>query len=131
MVKKISENIGKQLLKEPGVVAAYVFGSQAGGYQTKASDVDLAVAVEDRRRVSVEEVYDLIKDVGLDGQIDLCVIDKSSSPLLAYEVVSKGKRVYERDEQAVNKFEARVLHIYYDTRHLRSIYSSYLYKDYS
>jgi len=113
-------------MREPRILAAYVLGSVVSGHDRVDSDFDLAVVVDSRRKVSDEEVYELIKSINFPRDLDLSVVDKSSSPLFLFQMISRGRRVYERSEAEVNDFEAFVMRNYYDTAHIRNIYHSYL-----
>ena len=52
-------------------------------------------------------------------QTDLVVLNLAT-PLLRYEVLARGTRLYCRDEERVDRFEERVLREYLDTAHLRA-----------
>lgn len=67
--KKLVSEIGQALVKEPQILAGYVVGSIVNG------------------------------EVGTKSDFDLAVIDKTSSPLFRFQMISKGKRVYERSSR--------------------------------
>lgn len=122
--------LGKQLQqifgKNPHVVAVYAIGSLISGNTNRESDFDLAVVVDDKRYVSDSDVYNLIQDINFPRNLDLSVVDKSSSPLFLFQIIKTGECVYKRSESDRIKFEAFALHNYYDTAHMRNIYYSYL-----
>lgn len=101
-------------------MAAYVVGSMVSGRETKESDFDLVVVVDNKNLLDENRVYELVKPVSFPKNLDLSVVDQSSSPLFLFQVISKGKRIYESGNTAT--FEAFALHNYYDTQHLRDIY---------
>ena len=135
MNKYISDDLIKQIKgcagKDANILAVYLFGSLPKGYADRESDFDLAVVVDKKQPDSEDTIYELIKDIQFPKNLDLSVIDKASSPLFLFQVVSKGGRIYERNRGDMVQFEAFVLHNYYDTVHLRGIYARYLKKKFS
>jgi uncharacterized protein len=128
---KISSVLQEGLSKESGIVCAYIFGSYAKKLDNKESDIDVAVVVENKKSITEDYVYDLIKDAPFPKDLDLPVVDKTSSPLFLFQIIKSGKRIYEKDRRTATSFEAFVLKDYYDTQHIRNIYNSYLKKKFS
>ena len=127
MIKqKLQQSIVTAFGRRPEILAAYVLGSVVSGKAVKESDFDLAVVVDNKKNLSFEKIYDLISSISFPRNLDLSVVDKSSSPLFLFQMISKGKKIYIRDHQEIVAFEAFVLHNYYDTQHMRNIYYSYL-----
>ena len=124
--KKIIKKVQKILTGEPDVLAVYLFGSQVGGFAGKESDLDMAVVVKDKRSLNELDFLRLLGSIHFPKNLDLCVVDNTSSPFFLFEIISQGKRIYEKNEDEVTPFEAVVLKSYYDTRHLRNIYRLYL-----
>lgn len=114
--------IKQTLEKEPQIIGAYVVGSIVQGRETAESDFDLAVIVNNRKMLDENKIYDLVKDINFPKNLDLSVVDQSSSPLFLFQIISKGQRIYEKNNNQVIAFETFVLHNYYDTQHLRNIY---------
>lgn len=114
--------IQKALQKEPGILAAYVIGSQMGGKARQESDFDLAVVVENKKLLNEDKIYELIRHLDFPKDLDLSVVDRSSSPLFLFQIISHGQKIYFQDLSKTASFEAFVLHHYYDTQHLRDIY---------
>ena len=123
---KLGTEISRALVKEKNAVSAYLAGSFVRGDAGKDSDVDLVVMVTKKQADDADRIYSLIKDIEFPKDLDLTVVDKTSSPLFLFQVISRGKRIYQASESAAAAFEAAVLHEYYDTAHLRNIYFSYL-----
>lgn len=124
--KNLVSQIQKVLAKEPGIISAYVFGSIVSGFSRASSDFDIAFVVNNKKRVDENYIYELMKDIHFPKDLDISVVDKSSSPLFLYQIVSNGKRVYAKDSSLAEEFEANILHCYYDTSHIRNIYQYYL-----
>lgn len=121
---KLATEISRVLGGETEVVGAYLAGSFVRGEAKRESDIDLVVAVKRKQADTADRIYSLIKGIEFPKDLDLTVVDKKSSPLFLFQVVSKGKRIYQ--SSGSTGFEAEVLHGYYDTAHLRNIYFSYL-----
>jgi predicted nucleotidyltransferase len=114
--------------REPDVLAAYLFGSRARGEEHGRSDLDVGVLeapghslgldAEDRLRCFIAEATGL--------SVDLALM-RWSSPVLAFEVLRDGRRVFARDEERADEIEQR-LHLHYlDTAHLRKVQREYFF----
>lgn len=122
ITNELVTKIKQALEKEPQIIGAYVVGSVVGGRETAESDFDLAVIVNNKKLLDENKIYDLVKDINFPKNLDLSVVDQSSSPLFLFQIISKGQRIYEKNNNQVVAFETFVLHNYYDTQHLRNIY---------
>lgn len=123
---KLISQIHTSLSKEPRIKLAYVLGSIISGRAKRSSDFDLAVVVESSDKTDYKYIYSLISDMNFPKDLDLSVVDKTSSPLFLFQIVSTGQCIYQRSEKERISFEAYTLKNYYDTAHLRKIYYSYL-----
>lgn len=112
--------------REPEVLAAYVFGSRARGEARARSDLDVAVLEMPGRSLDIDAEDRLRRAIasatGL--AVDLACL-RPSSPVLAYEVLSSGRRVYARDAEQADEIEHRLLMRYLDTEHLRKVQREY------
>lgn len=94
-------------IAERSVAGVWVFGSVARGEDQPDSDIDLAVLCEPALGLDRAVVMD---QVGRSLGRDVDVIDlRTAPPALAWEVLTTGRLVEERDELAVENFvrEAR------------------------
>lgn len=123
---KIISDIQKVLKKEPRILATYIFGSYAKGIANKESDFDIAVVVENKKSISESAAYELLKDIPFPKDPDISIVDKTSSPIFLFQIIKSGAKIYTKDENKTDAFEAYVLKYYYDTQHLRNIYNYYL-----
>lgn len=119
--EELISKIKQVLEKEPQVIAAYIVGSIIKGRETKESDFDLAVVVDNKKLLDEDRVYEMIRSIDFPKDLDLSVVDQSSSPLFLFQII-KGQRIYERNNASVVNFEAFALHNYYDTQYIRNIY---------
>lgn len=118
--------IQQALSKESKIKLAYVLGSVASSREGVESDFDLAVIVDDAARVSYNQIYQLISNLDFPKDLDLSIVDKHSSPLFLFQITSTGKCVYQKSDTERVVFEVYAMKNYYDTTHLRNIYSAYL-----
>lgn len=124
--KQLISEIQKCLSKNPKIISAYILGSYISGKTSSDSDFDLAVVVENKTDITEDQVYDLISQIRFPKDLDLSLVDKNSSPIFLFQIISTGKCVYQRYQDKKVDFEAFVLRKYYDTQHIRNIYYSYL-----
>lgn len=123
---KIISDIQETLKKEPRILAAYIFGSYAKGISNKESDFDIAFVVANKKVITDDVVYELLKDIPFPKDPDISIVNKTSSPIFLFQIIKSGTRIYAKDENKANAFEAYILRYYYDTQHLRNIYNYYL-----
>lgn len=108
------------LSRDPRVLAVYAFGSVARGQSRPGSDLDLGVLVDaklslvEELRLRARVTAELHRD-----DVDLVVLNLAP-PLLCYEVVAAGCRLFARDEERVDRFEQRSIQRCLDTAHLRA-----------
>lgn len=122
----LTSQIQQSLSKEPKVISAYILGSYVSGKTTSSSDFDLAIVLENKTKLSQNQIYDLISHIRFPKNLDMSLVDKNSSPVFLYQIISTGNCVYQRSEEDKSNFESFVLKKYYDTQHIRNIYYSYL-----
>jgi uncharacterized protein len=109
--------------RQPDVVAAYLFGSQARGDAGPLSDVDLAVWLDDHpepgRRLSRQLALsaDAASLLGTD-EVELVVLN-GAPPLLAQRVIRDGELLAERSALARVRLETEAIIRYLDTIPLR------------
>lgn len=103
----------EEVLKKHDLIFAYVFGSRARG--GRGGDIDVAVYAG--RPLKWRELVKLAHELedSLGTAVD--VVDLyDAPPLLAYEVVSKGVVVLDRDRERRVEFEVKVLKEFLDLR---------------
>lgn len=106
---------------DPRVVAVYAFGSRARGEAGPRSDFDFAVLIEGSVSLAEEARLgaDLAETIGRED-LDLIILNQAP-PLLRYEVVAAGCRLFARDEATADRFEEAAARECFDTAHLRDI----------
>ena len=122
--KKLVLQIQQALSKDPKIILAYVLGSVVSGQTKKGSDFDLAVVVD--RATEFKSVYNLVSKIHFPRDLDLSVVDKKSSPIFLFQIISTGECIYSASDRDKISFETFIAKNYYDSAHLRKIYYSYL-----
>lgn len=91
----------------PSLIAIYLFGSQASGDATEASDVDLAVLVEGR--LDPLSLWGLMGDVAdiVKRPVDLLDL-RSASTVMQYQIITRGRRLWSSGV-AAGLYEAFIL----------------------
>lgn len=113
-----------QELKRLKVGLVYLFGSEALGIETPLSDVDIGIVFFDRkilddfrmRRKTYTELYDVFADIFpsiLERELDIVFLQQT--PLdFQYNVILKGKVLYQKNPQFQADYEEQVLDQYLD-----------------
>lgn len=126
-VTEIERVVTEVAAGEPSVIAAWIFGSRARGEARRSSDLDVVV-LTDGASAGIEDriAAEISGRIGLD--VDVCRLN-SAGPVLAFEVVVDGRRVFTRNDEHADLEEERIRREYLDTAHLRRVQSHYLYGD--
>lgn len=128
MSRAVDSAVAEIVAREPGVVAAWVFGSRARGEERPSSDLDVAVILQSEAGAEVLSRVSAALTQRLGVETDVVDLAKST-PVLGFEVVTGGRRVFERDALAADEAEERCLRAYLDTEHMRRVQHHYLYGD--
>ncbi|ABL79131.1 type VII toxin-antitoxin system MntA family adenylyltransferase antitoxin [Thermofilum pendens] len=112
---KDAETIARVLSNRSNVVFAYIFGSRAKGQARCRSDID--VAVYTRGEASWKHLVELKNELEDALGLDVDLVHLNEAPLtLAYEVVSTGVLVLDRDSEARAEYEVKVLKQFLDMK---------------
>ena len=121
----IAERIRLALVERQDVCLAYLFGSIAAGTARGGSDVDVAILFDEVPAPSVLDVLSERLGAAAQRPVDLIVLN-FAPPLLAREVIARGRLLLCRDDSARVRFETRTTARYQDTAHLRRLQYAYL-----
>jgi predicted nucleotidyltransferase len=125
MARLLDEQLAAAIRTSPEVVAAYLFGSRAGGRLRRGSDVDVAVIFASgvdrearfRARCLLSDRLARVAHVALADVVDL----EAASPLLAHEVLRRGRLFFSRDETRRLEVVTRQIMRYIDGRPMRRV----------
>jgi predicted nucleotidyltransferase len=98
----------------PKVIAAWAFGSADRGAMTQDSDIDIGVLFDGR--MSLDDLAGLrekLQEEFCFDDIDLVVVDDTSTPILRFEVIS-GRSIYCRNPQQRAEFVSLAAREYED-----------------
>jgi len=113
--------------KKTEVIAAYLFGSYAEGVARPDSDVDIAVIIEplpaDTLKYRLEVMEDTRRLVKIKTEI---VILNESPRLLQFQVIQKGRVIYERSADQRALFEMDTAGRYYDYKRYFDFHARHL-----
>lgn len=110
-----------------GIAGVFLFGSQANGTATEASDVDLGILLSDRsllkdfkqKSALYQKLYELFSDK-IQRLCDIDIIFLEQTDLqLQYHVVSTGRLLYLGNEKVVSDFMERTIDFTADFAPLR------------
>lgn len=109
-------NIREVLDGQPGILAAYVFGSYGTPDQTPLSDVDIAILYEAGRQPDLEEELHLgrlVSEAAEEDDVNLTILN--DAPLrLQHLVLATGRPIYICNPLGVADFQELVCKIYGD-----------------
>jgi predicted nucleotidyltransferase len=93
--------------KLPGLLAVYLFGSQALDMAGPDSDIDLAILADGRQDTLA--LWNIGQDLAsmLDRDVDLLDL-RAASTVMQYQIITAGRRLWKKDVQA-GLFECAVL----------------------
>jgi predicted nucleotidyltransferase len=127
VTESLDSVVAEIAVAEPVVVAAWIFGSRGRAEERQHSDLDVAVLTAGGSGDIADRIAGGIAErTGLD--VDVCRLEVVG-PVLGYEIVTGGRRVFVRDEDLADRHEERIRREYLDTAHLRHVQHHYLYGD--
>jgi len=103
----------KSLFEKENILLCYIFGSSA---RRAGEDIDLALLPQ---KASIVGLRKKICEILSTERVDLVNL-RNASPLLRFEIISKGVLLYKRDDEIENNFELTTLREYKDTAYLRN-----------
>jgi len=109
-------------LAHEGIIAAYVFGSQATGEAGPHSDVDVAVLLDEDRQQDFDSLQFMVDlEKALNRSVDLVVLNRAGEPI-KHQVRRDGRIVFDRDPKRRKHWEIMSTKFYQDYLHLHAIY---------
>lgn len=116
MLDKVQMKKLERVCREHNISFAYLFGSRVEGRANKKSDFDFAVytrepSKEKRFRLRLRLIEALSK-IFHPTHVDVVMLNDTHSSTLRYEIVSKGKLVYQRDSDDYALYALHVMREY-------------------
>jgi len=120
-VNDVSAKISKIIEKQPHVVFAFLFGSQASGKATGESDIDLAIYFEDGHVPEPFKSIDLQAEIAaqMSKDIDLVVLNRAN-PIIKMQVLKNGQLIFANDPKALSRFFVNAVMAYADLKRMRA-----------
>ena len=108
---------------EPPILFAYIFGSTGTPLQNQKSDLDIAVYMN-ARASQIEfshkaQLYSEISRAVKRNDIDIVVLNTCTNHMLLYEVMTRGRLIYDPDPEVRAVFEQKTLHAAIDFKEQR------------
>lgn len=100
----------------PEILIAYVFGSSKDGTVNEGSDIDIAIYLKENVSSFMQLKLAAELEDELQMPVDIVVLNKEN-PLLNYEVLKNGQRLFARDETMRAFVELRIFRNYLDNKH--------------
>lgn len=109
------EDLACYFCSQTNIIAAYIFGSFAEGVETIKSDVDIALLLDHTHNNIFDYRLELMDalSVMLERETDVVILN-DVPVLLQFQVIKKGKLIFERNADKRAQFQMRVMGRYYD-----------------
>ena len=117
MDQKITDAIQEICAAHSQIKLVYLFGSRVSDSVGPLSDYDFAIYVEMRDPLQIASIKHSLQDqISRElktDEVDIVILNDVQSPEFKYDVISKGKIIYEQEPYRIF-FESRVLNEYFD-----------------
>jgi predicted nucleotidyltransferase len=110
----------KNKFEELGIITVYLFGSRAIGRESRLSDIDIGVVLQEPSsgndvRDLYQNLYELFSEIYPTSRLDIVFL--RGAPLsLQYSAVREGKILFEKDPKLTVDYENFVMNQYLDFR---------------
>ena len=119
---RIKEYILPLVKAERSIIVVYAFGSCVRGDSRSDSDIDVAFLMDQSTYKedpvkAISRPYRVAAKLGLklNREVDVVVLN-SCSIEMAYEIITTGSCLYERDPEARTDYESKIRGLYFDFR---------------
>jgi uncharacterized protein len=124
--QKDIERIVHYFRERDEVIALYLFGSSAAKRKTRESDIDIAVLIDDSGSEKKylercrKEYYEASPGFSL-GPVDIVILN-TAPPFLKYQVLKKGRILFDRGKKLRVRFTEKAITEYLDYKPIQDIY---------
>lgn len=106
-----------QILENNNVVLAYVFGSYAKDSESNYRDVDIAIYLDEPDKIKRFEIKCLLSSMLMkyfQKQVDIVILNDIKNLFLAFDIISEGIIILNKDINLKIFLEAKLLHQFID-----------------
>ncbi len=125
---QLRESLRQALAKYDYIEFALLFGSTAEGRALAMSDVDVGIYITGE--LSLLELGQLTADLerSVKRSVDVVILNEipRKNPVLAFDVVSRGKRIFCHNEKLYTTFKTEAFLAFFDTAPLRAMFNQAL-----
>ena len=120
------ERIVRYFQERDEVVSLYLFGSSARARKTKESDIDIAVLIDESgfQKTDLErfrkEYFEASPRFSL-RPVDIVILN-TAPPFLKYQVLKKGRILFDRERKLRVRFTEKAIIEYLDYKPIQDIY---------
>ena len=120
------ERIVRYFQERDEVVSLYLFGSSARARKTKESDIDIAVLIDESgfQKTDLErfrkEYFEASPRFSL-RPVDMVILN-TAPPFLKFQVLKKGRVLFERERNLRVRFTEKAINEYLDYKPIQDIY---------
>ena len=122
-MSKLQHTLSAVCKKYREITFAYLFGSWATDKQTAMSDIDIAIYLKKKSAFRFNTLLLFHGDccrVLQRNDIDIVVLNTTRNLILVKEIITKGKIIYNINQDLLDDFEVNALHTIHDfTEHNR------------
>ncbi len=112
-MSKLQYTINAVCKKYPEIAFAYIFGSYATGEQSALSDIDIAIYLEKHSNFDFNKLLlfhgDCCRALKR-NDIDILVLNATKNLILMKDIITKGKIIYNVNQELLDDFEVKTLH---------------------
>jgi len=131
-IDKLKHKIKQNLQNHNEIIVAYLYGSYAQEYQTKFSDIDIGIVLEDDFQEPpiyfAELSYEIEKSFDEVINLDIRILN-NRPPRFLFHVIKYGKIIYCKESIFKDKFELRVITEYLDIKPLLDYFDNLFLKE--
>jgi hypothetical protein len=115
----------ERIAKKYRIILVYLFGSKARNTDSKISDIDIAVLLENNEEDDLKDlilalIFEFSKLFKSD-KIDLLLLNRASLAI-QYRVISEGKILYQINSELRYNYEEKVVKLYLDFKKFEEEY---------
>jgi predicted nucleotidyltransferase len=116
-MNRLQDTLKTVCKKYPEIAFVYIFGSNATGEQSALSDIDIAIYLEKQEKFNFNKLLlfhgDCCRALKR-NDIDILVLNATKNLILMKDIITKGKIIYNVNQELLDDFEVKTLHFIND-----------------